>query len=37
MPIGSPGMEVKGVTPQAFDVMAFEKGGKASVYSSHNR
>jgi hypothetical protein len=37
MPIGSPGMEVKGVTPQPFDVMAFEKGGKSTVYSSHNR
>jgi hypothetical protein len=37
MPIGSPGMEVKGVTPQPFDVMAFEKGGKSTVYASHNR
>ena len=37
MPIGSPGMEVPGVKPQAFNVMAFEKGGKSSVYSSHNR
>jgi hypothetical protein len=37
MPIGSPGMEVKGVSPQPYDVMAFEKGGKSSVYASHNR
>ena len=37
MPIGSPGMEVKGVTPQPFDVMAFEKSGTSSVYASHNR
>ena len=37
MPIGSPGMEVKGVTPQPYDVMAFEKGGKSTVYASHNR
>ena len=37
MPIGSPGMEVKGVTPQPFDVMAFQKDGKSSVYAPHNR
>ena len=37
MPIGSPGMEVKGVTPQPFDVMAFQKDGKSSVYAAHNR
>ena len=37
MPIGSPGMEVKGVTPQPYDVMAFEKGGKSTVYASYNR
>lgn len=37
MPIGSPGMEVAGVQPQAFDVMAFDKQGQTTVFSSHNR
>jgi hypothetical protein len=37
MPIGSPGMEVAGMKPQAFDVVAFEKGGARRVFSSHNK
>ena len=37
MPIGSPGMEVAGVRPQPYDVMAFDAQGKTSVFASHNR
>ncbi len=37
MPIGSPGMEVKGVKPQAFDVVAFDKQGATKVFASYNR
>jgi hypothetical protein len=37
MPIGSPGMEVQGVKPRPFDVMAFDKQGKAIVFASHNK
>jgi hypothetical protein len=36
MPIGSPGMEVPGMRPQPFDVIAFEKGGARRVFASHN-
>lgn len=35
MPIGSPGMEVAGVKPQAYDVIAFTSAGKTSVFVSH--
>ncbi len=35
MPLGSPGMEVEGSAPQAYDVIAFDKGGKAEVYASY--
>lgn len=37
MPIGSPGMEVPGVKPQPFDVLAVEKDGRTRVFASHNR
>ena len=37
MPIGSPGMEVDGVKPQPYDVLAFDKTGQTRVFSSHNR
>lgn len=37
MPIGSPGMEVPGMKPQAFDVIAFEKDGTRRVFASHNK
>ena len=33
MPVGSPGME--GPKPQAYDVLAFEAGGRTTVFSSH--
>lgn len=35
MPMGSPGMEVPGVRPEAYDVIAFGPGGR-SVYARHN-
>ena len=35
MPIGSPGMEVPGVKPQAFNVIAFAKDGSTRVFASH--
>ena len=35
MPIGSPGMEVPGVKPQAYQVIAFTRDGKTSVFASH--
>ena len=37
MPIGSPGMEVAGMKPQAFDVIAFAKDGSTRVFASHNK
>lgn len=35
MPIGSPGMEVPGVKPAAYNVMSFDKAGQLKVYASH--
>ena len=35
MPIGSPGMEVANVKPQAYDVLAFDKAGQTTVFASH--
>ncbi|MCJ8157228.1 DUF411 domain-containing protein [Sphingomonas sp. LaA6.9] len=35
MPLGSPGMEVAGVRPQAYDVIAFGPAGRR-VYARHN-
>lgn len=35
MPRGSPGMEVPGGAKDAFDVIAFTKAGKNTVYASH--
>ena len=37
MPIGSPGMEVAGMKPQAYDVLAFDKAGQTTVFGSHNK
>lgn len=37
MPIGSPGMEVAGQTPQPYDVVAVDRQGNARVYASHGR
>jgi hypothetical protein len=35
MPRGSPGMEVPGGAKDAYDVIAFTKAGKTTVYASH--
>lgn len=35
MPIGSPGMEVAGMKPQPYDVLAFDKSGKTTVFAEH--
>ena len=35
MPIGSPGMEVQGVTPQPYKVLAFTRDGKTTVFASY--
>ena len=37
MPIGSPGMEVAGVKAQAYDVLAFDKSSRTTVFASHGR
>ena len=37
MPVGSPGMEVPGGRTQAYDVLAFDKDGRTSVFASHGR
>jgi hypothetical protein len=37
MPIGSPGMEVRGRKPHPFDVVAFDKDGGTRVFGSHGR
>ena len=35
MPLGSPGMEVPGAAPVAYDVIAFDAAGGTSVFASH--
>jgi hypothetical protein len=35
MPIGSPGMEVSGASPQPYDVMAFDTGAGTRVFATH--
>ena len=37
MPIGSPGMEVEGVKPQPYTVLAFDKQGKTQIFATHGR
>jgi hypothetical protein len=37
MPIGSPGMEVPGVKAQPFNVVAFDKEGRTTVFAAHGR
>jgi hypothetical protein len=32
MPMGSPGMEVPGGQKEAFNIVAFDKAGKTSIY-----
>jgi hypothetical protein len=35
MPVGSPGMEVEGVDPQPFEVIAFDKSGRIEIFASY--
>ncbi len=35
MPVGSPGMTVEGVEPQAYNVIAFDSSGKTEIFSSY--
>jgi len=35
MPIGSPGMEVAGMKPHPYDVLAFDKTGETRVFASY--
>ena len=35
MPVGSPGMEVEGVKPQAFNTVSFDKQGTIKVFQKH--
>ena len=34
MPLGSPGMEVSGVTAQPYDVLSFDAAGKTAVFAT---
>jgi len=33
MPIGSPGMEIAGIAPVPYDVIAFDEGGNTYVFA----
>jgi hypothetical protein len=35
MPVGAPGMEVPGQTPDKYDVIAFQSNGESTVYEQH--
>lgn len=35
MPLGSPGMETAGVTPQPYDVIVFDASGNQEVFASY--
>jgi hypothetical protein len=37
MPVGAPGMPVEGAAPQPFDVMAWDKSGKTTVFASYRK
>jgi hypothetical protein len=34
MPVGSPGMEAPGRTPERYQVIAFDRAGRTTVYAS---
>ena len=34
MPAGSPGMEMEGVAPQRYDIVAFDRDGRTTVFDS---
>jgi hypothetical protein len=36
MPIGSPGMEVEGTSPETFEVLAFDEAGNVEVFARYN-
>jgi hypothetical protein len=35
MPIGSPGMEVQGMSAQQYNVLAFDKSGQTTLFAKH--
>jgi hypothetical protein len=35
MPVGSPGMEIQGMKPEPYDVIAFDKQGVTSTFASY--
>ena len=35
MPVGSPGMEAPGQPAERYQVIAFDRTGRTSVYSTH--
>ncbi len=35
MPVGSPGMEVAGVAPQPYQVIAFDQSGRTKIFASY--
>ena len=35
MPVGSPGMEIPGAEPDAYEVLIFDKNGQAEVFNSY--
>ena len=37
MPAGSPGMEMEGVAPQPYNVIAFDAAGNMEVFASYNQ
>jgi hypothetical protein len=34
MPVGSPGMEVPGQAPQTYQILAFDRSGRTTVYAT---
>ncbi len=37
MPVGAPGMDVPGATPQPYKVIAFDRNGHTSVFASYGQ
>ena len=37
MPVGSPGMELAGSAPEAYDVLTFTENGDTTVFASYNQ
>ena len=35
MPVGSPGMTIEGVEPQAYNVIAFDNAGNTEIFNSY--